>query len=131
MNTITLTKKKIYKYVLDSDDSTSGLDNNHAMLQHNKQRITVKSDEKEHTQEEDTQAEERRRIKQKEICGEELNTEQYAWYRDDTELYTQYAAKMGKHQQKHMTKDDFFASYLKRRAVLHQNNRFTQQQQCS
>ena len=59
MNTIPLKKKKIYNDVSNSDDSTSGSDNNHAMLQHNKKRITVKSDEKEHTLEKDTQAEDR------------------------------------------------------------------------
>ena len=68
MNTIPL-KKKIYNDISNSDDSTSGLDNNHAMLQHNKKRITVKSDEKEHTQEEDTQAEDK----------EEDKTEGYLW----------------------------------------------------
>ena len=50
-------KKKIYNDVSDSDDSTSGLDNNHAMLQHNKKRIAVKSNEKKHTQEEGMQTE--------------------------------------------------------------------------
>ena len=76
MNTITLKQKKIYNDVSDSDDSTSGLDNNYAMLQHN-ERIAVKNDEKKHTQVEDTQAEDEEE-KQKDICGEELNTAQYA-----------------------------------------------------
>ena len=48
-------KKKVYNGVSDSDDSTSGLDNNYAILQHNKGRIAVKSDEEEDIQEKDTQ----------------------------------------------------------------------------
>ena len=62
-------KKKTYNDVSDSDDSTSGLDNNHAMLQHNKERIAVKSDEKKHNLEEDMQAEDK----------EEDKTEGYLW----------------------------------------------------
>ena len=45
------------------DDSSSGSDNNHAMLWHNRERIAVRSNEKKHTQEDH---------------GEELNTAQYA-----------------------------------------------------
>ena len=44
---------------MNSDDSTSGLDNNYAILQHNKGRIAVKSDEEEDIQEEDTQEEDK------------------------------------------------------------------------
>ena len=47
-------KKKAYNSVLDSDDSTSGSDNNCAIMQHNKWRIAIKSDEGEDIQEEDT-----------------------------------------------------------------------------
>ena len=50
-------KKKAYNSVSDSDDFTSGSDNNCAVLQHNKRRIAVKSDEEEN------------------ISGEELKTE--------------------------------------------------------
>ena len=50
----------------NSDGSTSGSDNSHAMLQHNKKRITVKSDEREHTHKEDTQAEGREEDKTEE-----------------------------------------------------------------
>ena len=52
-------KKKVYNSISDSDDSTSGLDNNYAILQHNKGRIAVKSDEEEDIQEEDTQEEDK------------------------------------------------------------------------
>ena len=52
MNTIPLKKKKSYNDVSYSDDSSSGLDNNYAMLQHNRGRIAVQNDEKGHTQEE-------------------------------------------------------------------------------
>ena len=37
----------MYNGISDSDDSTSGSDNNCAVLQHNKGRIAVKSDEEE------------------------------------------------------------------------------------
>ena len=53
----------------DSDDSTNGLDNNCAVLQHNKWRIAVKSDEEEDIQEEDTLEEDR----------EEDETGEYLW----------------------------------------------------
>ena len=46
-------KKKMYNGISDSDDSTSGSDNNCAILKHNKGRIAVESDEEEDTQEED------------------------------------------------------------------------------
>ena len=46
--------------------------------------------------------------------GEELNTEQYAWYRADTELYMWCRATTKKTRSK-MTKDEFFASYLKKK----------------
>ena len=49
-------KKKGHNGILDSDDFTSGSDNNCAILQHNKGRIAVKSDEEE------------------KICGKELKT---------------------------------------------------------
>ena len=62
-------KKKVYNGVLDSDDSTSGSDNNYAILQHDKGRIIVKSDEKEDIQEEDTQEEDK----------EEDETGDYPW----------------------------------------------------
>ena len=48
-------KKKIYNSISTSDDSNSGFDNNLAILQHNKGRIAVKSDEEEDIQEEDAQ----------------------------------------------------------------------------
>ena len=44
---------------MNSDDSTSGLDNNYAILQHNKGRIVVKSEEEEDIQEDDTQEEDK------------------------------------------------------------------------
>ena len=50
-------KKRIHNGISDSDDSTSGLDKNYAILQHNKGMIAVKSDEEEDIQEEDTQEE--------------------------------------------------------------------------
>ena len=51
---------------MDSDDSSSGFDNNYAILQHNKGRIAVKSDEEEDIQEEDMQEED----KQEDETGE-------------------------------------------------------------
>ena len=57
MNTIPLKKKKSCNDVSNSDDSSSGSDNNHAMLWHNRERIAFKSDEKKHTQEEGMQTE--------------------------------------------------------------------------
>ena len=64
-------KKKVYNGISDSDDSTSGSDNNYAILQHNKGRIAVKSDEEEDIQEEDTQEEDK----------EEDETGEYPWWR--------------------------------------------------
>ena len=61
-------KKKVYNGVSVSDDSTSFSDNNYAILQHNKGRIAVKSDEEEDIQEEDTQEED-----------EEDETGEYPW----------------------------------------------------
>ena len=52
-------KKKAYNSISDSDDSTSGSDNNCAIMQHNKERIAVESDEEEDIQEEDTQGEDK------------------------------------------------------------------------
>ena len=49
----------MYNGISDSDDSTSGLDNNCGILQHNKGRIAVKSDEEEDIQEEDTPEEDK------------------------------------------------------------------------
>ena len=46
--------------------------------------------------------------------GEELNTEQYAWYRADTKLYMWCRAATKKTRSK-MMKDEFFASYLKKK----------------
>ena len=48
------------------------------------------------------------------MCGEELNTEQYAWYRADTELYTWCSAETKETRSK-VKKDEFFASYLKKK----------------
>ena len=45
-------------------------------------------------------------LKQKSICGEELNTEQYAWCRVDTELCTWSRAKSKKTRSK-MMEDEF------------------------
>ena len=53
-NTVQLKKKKAYNGILDSVDSTGGLDNNCAIMQHNKGRIAVKSGEEEDIYEEDT-----------------------------------------------------------------------------
>ena len=64
-------KKKAYNGISDSDDSTSGLDNNCAIMQHNKGRIAVKSDEEEDIQEEDTPKEDK----------EEDETGEYPWWR--------------------------------------------------
>ena len=61
----------MYNGVPDSDDSTSGLDNDCAVLQHNKGRIAVKSDEEEDIQEEDTPEEDK----------EEDKTGEYPWWR--------------------------------------------------
>ena len=52
-------KKKVYNGVLNSDDSTSGFDNNYAILQHNKGRTAVKSDEEEDILEENLQEEDK------------------------------------------------------------------------
>ena len=46
-------------------------------------------------------------LKQKSIHGAELKTEQYAWYRDDTELYMWYGAETRNTSSK-MTEDEFF-----------------------
>ena len=62
-------EKKAYNGILDSDDSTSGLDNNCAIMQHNKGSIAVKSDEEEDIQEEDKQEEDK----------EEDETGEYLW----------------------------------------------------
>ena len=62
-------KKKVYNGILNSDDSTSGSDNNYAILQHNKGRIAVKSDDKEDIQKEHTQEEDK----------EEDKTGEYTW----------------------------------------------------
>ena len=43
----------MYNGISDSDDSTSGSNNNCAILQHNKGKIAVESDEEGDTQEED------------------------------------------------------------------------------
>ena len=98
---------KMYDSISDSDDSTSGSDNNCTILQHNKGRIAVESDE------EEIHKNKIRRMMQESICGEELknrnnncgeelntikiisvvkelNTAQYAWCRDDIELHTWY-----------------------------------------
>ena len=58
----------------------------------------------------------RRRIKQENIHGEELNTEQYAWYRADIELYMWCRAETKETRSKTM-KDEFFASYLKKNST--------------
>ena len=62
-------KKKVYNSIPDPDDSTSGLDNNCAILQYNKGRIAVESDEEEDTQED------KEEDKQESIFGEELKIE--------------------------------------------------------
>ena len=59
----------MYNGIADSDDSTSGLDNNCAIRQHNIGRIAVKSDEEEDIQEEDTPEED----------NEEDKTGEYPW----------------------------------------------------
>ena len=75
-------KKKVYNGDSNSDDSTSGLDNNYAILQHNKGRIAVKSDEEEDIQKRIHKKKiRRRRIKLKSIHGAELKTEEYPWCR--------------------------------------------------
>ena len=66
-----MNKKKVYNGVLDSDDSNSGWDNNNAILQHNKGRIAVKSEEGEDIQDEDIQEEDK----------EEDKTGEYPWWR--------------------------------------------------
>ena len=66
-NTAQLKKMKAYNCISDSDDSTSGSDNNCTIMQHNKGRIAVKSDEEEDIQEEDTQED-----KEKDETGEYL-----------------------------------------------------------
>ena len=77
---IQLKKKRIYNSISHSDDSTSSLDNNYAILQHNKGMIAVKSDEEEDIQEEDTQEEDKKKEEDKKnIPGEELKTEEYPW----------------------------------------------------
>ena len=48
----------------------------------------------------------------KSICGAERTTEQYTWYRDDTELYMWYIVETRKTSSK-TTKDEFLVSYLK------------------
>ena len=65
-------KKRVHNDISDSDDSTSGSVNNYAILQHNKGRIAVKSDEEEDIQEEDTQEEDKE---------EEDKSEEYLWCR--------------------------------------------------
>ena len=73
---------------------------------------------KEDTQEDKEKEDKNRRIsaeknlQQKSIHGEELNTEQYTWYRAVTELYMWCRAETNKTRSKTM-KDEFFASYLK------------------
>ena len=62
-------KKKVYNGISNSDDSTSGLDNNYAILQHNKGRIAVKSDEEEDIHKEDTQEKDK----------DEDKTGEYVW----------------------------------------------------
>ena len=52
-------------------------------------------------------------LKQRNICGEELKTEQYAWYRADTELYMWCRAETKKTRSK-MMKDEFYVFYLKK-----------------
>ena len=67
-------KKKVYNGVSDSDDSTNGSDNNYAILQHNKGKIAVKSDEEEDIQEENTQEED----KEEDKTGEYLEVLKYS-----------------------------------------------------
>ena len=58
----------MYNGISDNDDSTSGSDNNCAIMQHNKGMIAVESDEEEDIQEEDTQEE----AKEEDEAGEYL-----------------------------------------------------------
>ena len=59
----------MYNGTSDSDDSTSGLDKNCAIMQYNIGMIAVESDEEEDIQEEDTQEEDK----------EENEAEEYPW----------------------------------------------------
>ena len=65
----------MYNGVSDSDDSTIGSNNNCAILQHNKGRITVKNDEEKDLQEDDMSEEDKEEDERGEYpCGKELKT---------------------------------------------------------
>ena len=57
---------------IKSDDSTSGSDNNYAMLQNNKGRIPVESDEEEDKEENEARDPWWRTWNRNNTCGEEL-----------------------------------------------------------